>query len=203
MGHDIRYVFADKENQLLFFTLHDVRNRVNTNTCFLNIFYLKTMKITNEILLSDREGMVLDAFYDKNNNLIYFFMTIKAAPLSYNITADKLESITMDKFNELNEEINSNSLTYFSQGNKKTLFFIDSPANYTLSANYKPKYIGVYLNENSFNIRISKTTDLFTYPSKVYWFEDGRKVIWGQYLFDTSGKQNENKIADGMIMAIY
>ena len=81
----------------------------------------------------------------------------------------------------------------------QNLFSIYPYSDY-LPANYKHKYNGTYINDGVNNIRISK---MKTYSGNPIWLEDGKYVIYGSYIFDTSGKMKEIKISDGNVFAVY
>lgn len=87
-------------------------------------------------------------------------------------------------------------------GNELNAFII-KPYSDFLPANYKPKYNGVYIHDKKENVnrRISLRTDFFTEPN--VWLENGRKLIKGKYLFDTSGIKKESLlIEEGTILYV-
>jgi hypothetical protein len=203
LGHTIKKVIVDKENHLLFYTLQD--GRKEPRSCYLNIFDLNDMRNINKIKISDKEGCIYKLFFDEINRKIFFKMvSTRLPPLLYDIVSGSLKEISNDEFEKISNSLNvpESSFIHFSKDGEKKLFFI-KPFSDFLPANYKPKYNGVYINNGSSNIRISKSTNSVYSSSDAIWIEDGEKVIYGAYLFDTSGKSTEIKICDGIVLAAY
>jgi hypothetical protein len=118
------------------------------------------------------------------------------------INSGEIKGISEDLYNKTLNYLNisDDPFTYTFGDSIKKLFFIHPYSDY-LPANYKHKYNGTYINNGSYNIRISRVYDYFT--RDVFWLEDGQYVIFGSYIYATSGKIKETKIVDGRILAVY
>ena len=222
LGHDIKNVFIDENNERLLYTFQDIRK--DFDRIYLIVYDLETMRETNKIMMMDQtnyknEEMFLGGgaitfgeLFDASKDKIYFRIHFKANTVNYygieyfflDINTEEIEEISESQYAEIsnNPSIFKNSNTYIDLNSVKRLFHIYSYSNY-LPANYKPKYNGTYINDGLHNIRISKSANINDVASDVFWLYDGQYVICGSYIYDTSGKMREAKVVDGTVLAVY
>jgi len=218
-GNEIEEAIVDKENQRLFYTFRERKDGADKD--YLVVYDLENTRIVNIIMVLDtinyeREHWALSGAYisrvvfnDAGNKIVfqvnYHLDTVYYEGrdyLSLDVNTGEVKEISKNEYNEVLDYLNipESRFTYVSQDTEKKLFFIYPYSDY-LPANYKHKYNGIYINDGSGNIRISKEKTYIGGP--VLWLEDGRYVICGSYLFDTSGKMKEVRIADGNVLAVY
>jgi len=221
LGHEIKYAFFDKRINHLYYTFVDIRN--DFNKAYLITFDLTRMEIINKIMVMDKEkydkgqflgggGYINRCIFDEINYRFLFQINHKLETgqyegrdhLSLNINTGILEEISEINFMEILSrlQITENSFTYVYENIKKRLFFIFPYSDY-LPANYKNKYNGIYINDSLNNIRISRAYELYFSGANPIWIENGQYLIYGSYIFDTSGRMEEVKIADGIVLAIF
>jgi hypothetical protein len=210
-------VIVDKENKRLFYTFKD--RSVGSYKNYLIVFDLATMQIINNILILDdikykseflSVSDISEVLFDNIHNKILFqinhyhnIIYLKGKDyISFDIETRKMEDISEKIYNETlnNPNITKSPFSYMSDEGIKKLFFIYPYSDY-LPANYKHKYTGTYVNDGLNNIRISKLTSYSA--NDVFWLENGQYVIYGSYIYATSGKINETKIIDGKVLAVY
>jgi hypothetical protein len=221
LGHEIKYVFIDKINNCLYYTLND--NRKDLNIYYLIYFDLIKMQEINKITVIDTKkyknptqasylsgGFINNAVFDHINKNILFTIHFYTANgtngneyISLNINTGKIDEISENIYKDILEYlyISENSFTYSSKEGEKKLFVIAPYSDY-LPANYKHKYNGLYIYDGVNNIRISKLKISYSSNNPI-WFNDGQCVFYGSHLFDTSGRKKEAEIVDGIILAVY
>jgi hypothetical protein len=136
----------------------------------------------------------------KNDNFIY---NEGKDYIVFDLATELTDEILLEEDKKISDyyQISKKSSAYTSEGETKKLFYI-FPDSKNLGKYYKSEYYGTYINDGINNIRISNLyNDRIGYEN--FWLEDGKYVISGSYLLDTSGKMNELKITDGTVMAIY
>ena len=117
-----------------------------------------------------------------------------------NINTGKVESISEDQYREILNNNPQDPFTFVSNDITLRLFSIAPFSNY-LPANFKHRYNGIYINDGTNNTRISrKITHL---GANIIWLRDGKYVVSGSYIYDTSGRLKETKLIDGEILAIF
>ena len=210
---------VDKENQLLFFLY---RERIDDSyRYYLAIYNLVTMQVVNRIMILDTikynrdewflsGGYISAIIFDNYQNKLLFQVNFNLDTvyyegrdyLSLNINSGQIDEILEDQYKESINSLNipESQFSYVSNGNTMRLFSIVPFSDY-LPANYKHKYNGVYINDGANNIRISKKN--IHLDSNAIWLEDGKYVVNGSYIYDTSGRMYEVKIADGEILLIF
>lgn len=200
-------IFVDKNNNNLFCIFQDFDNNRNY---YVNIIDINTMQIKDTILIMNQEkynGYINESFYDEIHNKLLFRINFRIDDLYYDgkgyfcldINTGIVEEISETEFREITVFLHN--FGSWKQGGKH--FFVVDP-NWDIPMEYKFKYNGTYINDGISNIRISKTMhDFNAYFAPIIWFENEQYVIYGNYLFDTSGQLNEIKIADGIVLAIF
>jgi hypothetical protein len=221
LGHEIEYVFIDNSINQLYYTFIDIRN--DFDKAYLVTFDLNSMQIVNKTVIMDKKkydkgqflgggGYINRCVFDEINKIFLFQINHKLETgqsggkdyISFNIKTRIVEEISENEYNETLEylKISTDSYSYVFEYSIKKLFIISPYSDY-LPANYKHKYNGIYINDGLNNIRISKINNYSYYSMPVNWIENGQLIIWGAYLFDTSGKLMENKLIDGVVLGIY
>jgi hypothetical protein len=197
----INRVIIDKENQRLFFTVDENVDSIRGE--YLYFYDLVNNQILNRILILNRErgAFISNVIFDKINNKIFF--EIGRNYISLDIISGNIEEITQNVYKDILEYLNiiENNFTYTTTDNITMRIFTIIPFSDYLPANFKHKYNGTYINDGKNNIRISRNTNYLT--RNIFWLEDGKYVLNGSYLFDTSGRMNEVKVIDGEILAIF
>jgi len=197
----INRAIIDKENQLLYFTVDE--NIDNLRGEFLYIYDLINRQILSRVLILNRErgAFITNVIFDKMNSKILF--QIGRNYISFDTNSGEMEEITQDEYKNILEYLNipENNFTYTTTDNITMRIFTIIPYSDYLPANFKHKYNGTYINDGNNNIRISGNTNYLT--RNIFWLEDGKYVINGSYIFDTSGRMNEVKVIDGEILAIF
>ena len=214
----INRVIVDKENHRLLFTVEENIN--GSRGEYLYIYDLINKQIINKMLILDRnkykrEDLFLSGAYisgmsyDYNNKLLFqvnFNLdTVYYEGRNYfslNINTGEVYEISEDQYKEILTllSIPESPYTYISNEITMKLFSIVPFSDY-LPANFKHKYNGIYINDGTNNIRISRRTRHL--ERNVIWLENGKYVVNGSYLFDTSGRLNELKLADGEILTVF
>ena len=215
-GNFIDYVFFDINNSKFVYTLRDIRR--NRRRTYLVTYDLETMKEINSFILADsseyrneRTGRLSGILFDEVHSKMYFGIRYdsnfydSSDFFSIEVLTGEIEQISLDMYLEIrdNPGIHRNSNFFVSDDITKELFFI-SPNSVFLSSNFKHKYNGTYINDGSNNVRISTSPiALNNRLSKVFWIQNGKYVIFGSHIYDTSGKKRAIRIADGEILAVY
>jgi hypothetical protein len=218
LGNLIEYAFFDPKEDIILFTWRNCRELKDTT--FIYQYDLNTKKVVaKNILLVEEDyknphiflgGTVfISEVFFANENLYYKVRYQNDS--SYNYYDDYFEYNGKIKgTNKINEKEYKKSLLSSGQNNlfqfktdslKLKLFIIEPHSDY-LPNNYKHKYNGIYINDNKNNIRISNLNGYDFMESNPIWIENGRKIFWGSYLFDTSGNKKELEIVDGNILAV-
>jgi hypothetical protein len=222
LGHEIEFVFINKNLNHLYYTFVDIRN--DFDKAYLVTYDLNKMEIISKTVIMDEKkydkgqflgggGYIDRCIYDENQNRIFIKIYYNLEDslyydgkdfISYDINTGIVKEISENEYNALlvSLRIPEDSFSYIS-GNVIKKLFIISPYSDYLPANYKNKYNGIYIYDGKNNIRISKLHDYSFYSAPVNWIENSDFIIWDSYLFGTSGKLKENKIVDGTVLAIY
>jgi hypothetical protein len=216
----INKVIVDKNNNRLFFTVEE--NISGSRGEYLYIYDLINMQIVNKILILDRanfqrEDWLLSGAYISNeifyeiNGKMYFQINFNLDTVYYEgrkyisvcINTGEIEEISHDMYNNILEKLNVPEISFsYFQEDREIKFFVIYPFSDYLPANYKHKYNGIYIYDGINNIRISKLDIGYT-SNRPIWLRRGEYVIFGSYLFDTSGRLAEIKLVDGDILAIF
>jgi len=213
LGHQIQKAILDKENQLIFYTSVDWRDDLD-NT-YMITFSLETMQIVNKLLIVEwsetHVEYLSEMIFDEANRNILFRIYYRLDPmdfdsfdykyLSYNIHTKKITTVSKTHFYERVVDINNKTTFVFEDDDYEKHLFSIFPEHSFLLNNYKTKYNGFYLNDGTENIRLTKD-ERETGPA-IIWLDDGKYVITGPYLYDTSGKTHELRIADGDVLVVY
>ena len=169
------------------------------------IFDLVNMRNIEKILIFDNPRMLnpsaTNMVFDRENNKILFEITYnllganlvtdrwRTHYISFNTKIREIEEITQycyyDTLYALG--ISSNPFSHISQGVTRTLIFRNN---------------GVFVNDGRNNIRISRTISSLL-GNRPLWLGNGEYVIIGSYIFSTSGRLYETRIADGKILAVF
>jgi len=218
LGHDIERVFVDKEKQRFYYTLCSWREDYG-NTYLLSYDLAAMQNISKTLIFGSSEygeGFIMGMLFDETHGRIIFEAHYNLDEqeydfdgrdyLSFDVEAEKIEKISQNTYEEAFANLNTRnnpSAIYEGPNFTKMLFDVylyDGPFDLH-NAYYKPKYAGAYVNDGKNNIRVSKNQ--IAIGSCTFWLEDGKYVISGSYIYDTSGKMFERKITDGEILAIY
>ena len=205
----ILYTFKERQrnSNLNYLIIYDLENK----NIIDKIMILDDIKYKNEDLWLGGGGYISKMFFDERNNFIVFVFNYRTNGVKYdgydyyllNLNSREVVEILENEYKEIINtlEISENNFIYNYDGNTKHLFSIFPYSNY-LPDNYKHKYNGTYINDGINNIRISKIETSYSGYSPL-WLENGQYVIYGSYIFDTSGKRKEVKIIDGNIYAVF
>ncbi|MCL2722492.1 MAG: hypothetical protein FWD47_14270 [Treponema sp.] len=177
-------------------------------------------------------GFISNTIYDEQNKKIFFHIIYQFSRnpglkspyddgyLSFNIETGILENISEDDYINYENNINSSKLLtfprnpYFFDGYKNYRyeseditreFFIISPGKNhgKYSGSSMLGNDGTYIYDGKNNILISEKHEYDFGGTPIAWLENGKYVVFGSYIFDTSGKFNELKISDESIRAIW
>jgi len=192
-------ITVDEKNNRLFYISKDFDKK----SCFFNIFNYRTYKNEGKILITDKSSLIHRMYYDSINEnvLFYGFDGKNNFYLDLDINREYVKESTEEQYNMASKKFPYSINGSYVSGQKKLELFTVSPSSDYLPANYKHKYTGIYINDGKNNIRILK--DAFYISTPVYWFEDGKFVIFNKFLVDTSGKMNEAIIAESPIRALF
>lgn len=195
---------VDKDNHKLFYIFKETEYKPLKYKMYLGTYDLKNNQIMEEIMILENKEYISinELFFDNINNNLLFKVNFGKEYFILNIDSSKIDKISEKQYEQIigNMNISENNRSYISDGITMKFFSI-SPFSDYLPANYKHKYNGIYINDGTNNIHISKVETYLLSP--ILWLEGGKYFIQGSYLFDTSGKMKEVKIADGNIIAIY
>ena len=196
---------VDKDNHRLFYIIQERDDDFNGKLSLV-VYDLENMRVLDKIVILEGRynSHIYDIFFDETmSNLFLRIMTSYDQKLvSINIDLSDVTEITKEQYEEVKADLNipKDDYTYTSGGITMKLFSIFPYSDY-LPANYKHKYNGLYINDGLNNIRISEEDNYLI--SSNFWIEDGRYVIRGSSIYDTSGRMKEAEIADGLIIAVY
>ncbi|MCL2299332.1 MAG: hypothetical protein FWC27_04205 [Firmicutes bacterium] len=207
LGFEIRHCVVDEEKQRLYYTLRDWRKEISA--LHLVTYDLAAMREIKRALLFRESpgdalliGMALD---EADPGKIRLEIYENGGPpgfhgqwkyLSYDLETEETEVLARgisDTEHYAAQKEPSAAKDFFD------VPYYDGPRDFH-NAYYKPEYAGIYINDGTHNIRISKNC---IETGRVFWLEDGAYVVSGSYLYDASGKMLERKIADGEVLAIY
>ena len=207
LGIEIDHVVVDEENRRLYYTLWDVRKDIGR--LHLVAYDLADMReIKKSPFFSESAGVALlmsMTLDEADPGKLRLEVIEDSGPPKFN---GKWKYLLYDLETEETEVIaqeisNTEHYAAFEKQNVTKEFFdvyyYDGPPDFH-NAYYKPEYAGIYINDGTNNIRISKNRNA---TGRTFWLEDGAYVVSGSYLYDTSGKMLERKIADGEVLAIY
>jgi len=218
LGHNIKYVFVDKENQRLYYTLNGVRE--DFDRYFLVVYDLNAACEVKKIMMADigvyrnanlflgGGGLMTGAVFDEAKRTMYYNVNYRLNKVYYDGRAYFALDTGSEEVTEISKEMyekfrSDNVSKYSVLKTQKWLYEIDSPnQSEYLTGNYKPKYNGIYVEDGNNNIRLTKNTEQY-YVWSSFWLNDGQYVINGSYLYDTSGMKREKRIADGAVIAVY
>ena len=195
-------IIVDKKNHRLFYNTSE-SNLTGSRNNYFNIFNYNTMQKENKVFITDKGYSIYDMFFDDINENVYF--NVYNSYLRLNIQTNIVEEISDVIYNEETDKLKNlrhSSSTFISDTKELKLFFIFPYSDY-LPSNYKRKYNGTYIYDGQNNIRISKKNDGYALTTPTFWLNDGNYVIKGGYIYDTSGKTNETKVIDGLVLAVF
>ena len=213
LGINIRHVVVDEENQRLYYTYWDVRKDIGR------------LHLVSYDLAAMREIKKSPFFNQSPGSASLMSMTLLMSMALDEADPGKLRLEVIEdsgppkfdgKWKYLLYDLETEETEVIAQGISNTehyaaskkqsdtkeffdVYYYDGPPDFH-NAYYKPEYAGIYINDGTNNIRISKNRNA---TGRTFWLEDGAYVVSGSYLYDTSGKMLERKIADGEVLAIY
>ena len=223
LGHQIDNLFYDGNNHRLLYTYEDIR--YDYGRTYLIIFDLKTMREVNKFMMLDKDAYhndehflgagayISDVLFEYDFGNVLYLVYYQSDSSSYNaedyfsmnVNTGDIVGISEEKYEELlhNPDTNKNSFTYYGRDGEKHLFSIFPWSDY-LPSNFKHKYNGIYIDDGTNSVRVSSADSVARgFESKPFWLEDGRYVVLGPYLYDTSGRKTEIQIADGIVLAMF
>jgi len=207
LGIEIRHVVVDEESQRLYYAFQDIRKDIGN--LYLVAYDLAAMReikkspffrespfgaLLMSMALDEADPGKLRLEIYENGGPPRFNGSWKY--LSYDLETEETEVIAQgisDTEHYAASKEQSVTKEFFD------VYYYDGPPDFH-NAYYKPEYAGIYINDGTNNIRISKNRNA---TGRTFWLEDGAYVVSGSYLYDTSGKMLERKIADGEVLAIF
>lgn len=225
LGFEFRYGLIIPEKKLVIYSF--VNHRSNDNSTFVRSFnYEKNEGRDEKVLISESDSntqkasslnceYITNVFATKDKCICFKFEKYEAPRnrtsfvKCFKVTDKGILTAVADERKlykyELDNEVQSGEQYASSQDNLINIFIISPTSDY-LPANYKKKYNGLYLHNQKLNkvYRISrrniKLIDIIDILP--IWLDGGRKVIWGSYIYDCTGKQKEKKLVDGKIISL-
>jgi len=207
LGIEIRHAVVDEENRRFFYTYWDVRRDIGR--LHLVAYDLAAMReIKKSPFFSESAGVALlmgMELDEADSGKLRLEVIEDSGPPKFD---GKWKYLLYDLETEETEVIAQgiSDTEHYAASEKQDVtkeffevYYYDGPPDFH-NAYYKPEYAGIYINDGTNNIRISKNCNA---TGRTFWLEDGAYVISGSYLYDTSGKLFERKIADGEILAIF
>ena len=211
---------VDRENQLLFF-MDDDRYWSDNRTIikyYLTIYDLAAMQPVDRIMVLDMSkyqeenirnvAHITSMVFNYNENKLLFIVRVNRTGvsvatdyLSLNISTGEVNEIPEEQYTAMTNYLHIQGRTTFIANETTMRLFWVAPSGNSPLNSYKPRYWGLYINDGTSNIRISRQRQSpWRFP---IWLGNGRYVVFGPYLFDTAGRLTEVKIADGEILTIF
>ncbi|MCL2504347.1 MAG: hypothetical protein FWE94_07145 [Coriobacteriia bacterium] len=210
-SQEIERVLADKASQRVYYTLQDWRE--NSERISLIVYDLASMQEASSILVFDRSAsgyqdkLLLDMLFDESHDKIIFQIGGGGGStefLVFDIATEKTEAIAQGPYYEELFAAYEERLASLNEdrGDTKMLFeapLYEGPLD-PHNSYYKPKYAGIYVDDGTNNIRVSRNPNGV---DRQFWLDDQKYVISGAYLYDASGRMTERQLIDyGWILAI-
>ncbi|MCU0858674.1 MAG: hypothetical protein MUC65_09770 [Pontiellaceae bacterium] len=223
LGYETDHAFFFSEKNAILFTFQNVRS--SEKLVYLYTYDLASKKISSKEILLDEAtyknpqywlgacAYISELYFNHCDARIYFSVSYGKGDNDdrsydfyvYDVSKQIKEKVDQEKFDELKNSIKSNLISgysYLRDDEKLELFSIEPYSDY-LPANYKPKYNGIYVNNGSQNVRISRINghEILSAPSPI-WIENGTRILCSSYIFDTTGKYKEAKLVEGKILSV-